>query len=289
MPFHTTEQEIAEMVEDILGTNLITGVNIPRGKKTSRPFGYLFIDFKDPDVAQDFVDEVDGMIFEDRVLNGNIKDRNTPPSQASLEKKMFVLDRSIYLNNLDYSLNEEEIYNMCEDILGYDLVNRIKIAYDKRTGRLASVTWNLGIQRRLKGALIELDGLEVLDRPMQVTRLTMPSKAKETIEERNERKEAEREAQRKERYDKINKDDTKFYSPSTMLGKGEDGANEKEGVYNGEDIHNQKNKSMKDIFADVMMDLPVEENESGMIESTEEVADVEEFDLFITNGDPLRG
>ena len=38
-----------------------------------------------------------------------------------------------------------------------------------------------------------------------------------------------------------------------------------------------------------MMDLPVEENESGMIESTEEVADVEEFDLFITNGDPLRG
>ena len=135
VPFHTTEKEIEEMVEDLLGNELITAVNIPRGAKSGRPFGFLFIDFKDPDVALDFVDIADGLLFEDRILNSNIKDSKTPPSEASIRKKKFALERSIYLNNLDYTLDEEEIYNMCEDLLGYDLVERIKIAYDKRTGR----------------------------------------------------------------------------------------------------------------------------------------------------------
>ena len=288
VPFHTTEQEIVEMVEDILGSNLITSVNIPRGKKTNRPFGYLFIDFKDPDVAQDFVDEVDGMIFEDRMLNGNIKDNTTPPSQASLDRKMFVLDRSVYLNNLDYSLNEEEIYNMCEDILGYDLVDRIKLAYDKRTGRPRGFGHvEFRDPETVERALVELDGLEVLDRPLEVTRLTMPGKASETIEERDARRAAEREAQQKEKYEKINRDDSEFYGSSDEEG-GTPGGRGEGGDGDEDDVHNQEKESMEDIFADVMMDLPVEGEEDNAEESAGEVAE-EELELSFASGDPLRG
>ena len=63
VPFHTTEKEIEDMVEELLGSDLISTVNIPRGAKSGRPFGYIFVDFKDPDVAQDFVDQADGLLF----------------------------------------------------------------------------------------------------------------------------------------------------------------------------------------------------------------------------------
>ena len=233
------------------------------------------------------MDEVDGMIFEDRMLNGNIKDSTTPPSQASMDKKMFVLDRSVYLNNLDYSLNEEEIYNMCEDILGYDLVDRIKIAYDKRTGRPRGFGHvEFKDPDTVERALAELNGLEVLDRPMQVTRLTMPGKAEETVDERDERRKAEREAQKKEKYDKINKDDTSFYGGGSDL-KDEDKGGEEE----DDDVHSQKKESMEDIFADMMKDLPVEgaiQEEEKEVKVEEEVEELE-FSFASTGGDPLQG
>jgi RNA recognition motif-containing protein len=241
VPFHTQEQEIEEMVEDLLGEGLISAVNIPRGAKSGRPFGYLFVDFKDPDVAQDFVDVADGLQFEDRVLNSNVKDDKTPPSEASILKKRFVLERSVYLNNLDYTLNEEEVYNMCEDLLGYDLVDRIKIAYDKRTGRPRGFGHiEFKDPATVERALEKLNGLEVLDRVMAVTRLTNPMKATETVEERDKRREEERQQRHNERYRDIKRDDSKFYDGNDGDGDG------------GDDDRDYKKESMADIFADVM-------------------------------------
>ena len=256
VPFHTTEAEIEDMVEDLLGSDLVTSVNIPRGAKSGRPFGYLFVDFKDPDVAQDFVDVADGLLFEDRVLNSNVKDSKTPPSEASIRKKQFALERSVYLNNLDYTLDEEEIYNMCEDLLGYDLVERIKIAYDKKTGRPRGFGHvEFKDPATVEKALQELDGLEVLDRAMIVTRLTIPGKAVDK-EETAAQAEQERSEKRAEVYDRINKDDSDFYSSGSGGGSDED----------LESKHDKK-ESMEDIFSDVMKDMH--------LPSTDDVADEE--------------
>lgn len=246
VPFHTTEKEIEEMVEDLLGNELITAVNIPRGAKSGRPFGYLFIDFKDPDVALDFVDVADGLLFEDRILNSNIKDSKTPPSEASIRKKKFALERSIYLNNLDYTLDEEEIYNMCEDLLGYDLVERIKIAYDKRTGRPRGFGHvEFKSPETVERALEELDGLEVLDRTLIVSRLTMPGKAidkdRKALQE-DEVKRNERDA----KYKRINNNDSDFYRAGGGAG-GDMQEPEPELV----------KERMEDIFSEMMKDIDV--------------------------------
>lgn len=260
VPFHTKEAEIEEMVEDLLAEDLISTVNIPRGAKSGRPFGYLFVDFKDPDVAQDFVDAADGLLFEDRVLNSNIKDSKTPPSEASIRKKQFALERSVYLNNLDYTLDEEEIYNMCEDLLGYDLVERIKIAYDKKTGRPRGFGHvEFKDPATVEKALQELDGLEVLDRAMIVTRLTMPGKAVEKEEKEDER-EREISQKRSEVYDRINKDDSDFYGSSSSS----DGNDEEL-----ESKHDKK-ESMEDIFSDVMKDMDLSHSVDDDAEEEEE-------------------
>ncbi len=228
-------------------------------------------------MAQDFVDQADGLLFEDRILNSNIKDSKTPPSEASIRKKQFALERSVYLNNLDYTLDEEEIYNMCEDLLGYDLVERIRVAYDKKTGRPRGFGHvEFKSPETVEKALEELNGLEVLDRAMIVSRLTMPGKAVDKEEKASEEEE-ERQKKQDEKYDSINKDDSDFYSGSRD--GGDDTA-----AHNS--MHDDVKESMEDIFSEMMKDVAVPDLQDSEVDdddddrgAEQEAEVVEEFPL----------
>jgi len=142
LPFDVTEKDIGDMLDEFLGPNTFTAIKIAKGKKTNRPLGFLFVHFKDASTAASCVQMTNQMNFMGRTLNSNIKEvegavasgAGAAYAAAALGKKKkvpLVQANTVYLSNLDYTLTEEEIFNMCEDLVGQGMVNQVRIPLDK--------------------------------------------------------------------------------------------------------------------------------------------------------------
>lgn len=182
LPFDASiEGDVSEMIRKEIGLEFVH-MNVPKGKKSKRPFGFMFVDFKDPDSAMQCVEFVDGLQYGDRVLNSNIKynDENSPIPKT---KDPFDEDKSIRIVNLDYTLSEEEIFSMCEDIVGHGKTRRVKLPLDKETGRTRGFGYVEFMDPSIvMDAISNLNGLEVLDRELKVSRLIMKARKTEIID-----------------------------------------------------------------------------------------------------------
>lgn len=178
LPFSSTELEIETIIKENMGENLVKNIQLIRGEKTKRPLGYAFIHFHEHHIALQGVEFFNGLMYGDRTLNSNMKDPDEAAKSSALKKKK-QKDRkyhlSIYLSNLDYSLTEQELINMCDDILGPDLVDYVNIPLDIRS---KSPKGYAQIQFKtmdaVEKALVEFNGLDVFNRLLKCDRLKPP-------------------------------------------------------------------------------------------------------------------
>ena len=187
LPFTVTESEVRDIIGDHIGDDLIREIKIASGQKTKRPLGFLFADFYDIEAAVKAVQLFDGYNLHGRILNSNLKyvddskliktatKGNEKVKTASLNSMKS--SNTIYLSNLDYSLDEEEIYNMCDDLVGNGLVHEVRIPLDKETGSpkgFAYIEFKHGGSVPL--AIKELSEVEVYGRILKVERMKAPKK-----------------------------------------------------------------------------------------------------------------
>lgn len=172
LPFSIQEDDLKNLSDDLIGLNIIRSILIPRGKKSNRGLGYAFIDYTSPDAAEKAVQIFDGLIYDERPLNSNIKDEN----EISQKKKSRIESNSIYLNNLDVTLTEEELINMCDDILGPGKVVSVERPVDKATGIRRRFAFIEFVDRAtVDRAITEFNNLEVLDRLLSCSEMKRPS------------------------------------------------------------------------------------------------------------------
>jgi len=187
LPFEITERDVTKLLQMVqIGESKYRKINIAQGKKTKRPLGWLLIEFKDAETARMCVEATNGIDFMGRVLNVNIKD---PP----LEARQPIRDHMVYLSNLDYSLTEIEIYNMCEDLVGPGLVLGVKIPLDKSRDvprGYAHIEFKDASSVQL--AITQLTGVEVFGRLLKAEKLGVPASRKVKLGEDEEAQEQER-------------------------------------------------------------------------------------------------
>ena len=187
LPFTVTETAIQHIVSSRLGEGKVREIKIAKGKKTKRPLGFLFVDFVDFESASAAVNIFDGYDLEGRVLNANLKypdDTSLIKATKSSSDKIkaaplssLSLTKTIYLSNLDYSLAEEEIYNMCDDLVGIGLVKEVRIPLDIETGSSRGFAYiEFKKAASVDIAIKELSDLEVYGRLLKAERMTMPKK-----------------------------------------------------------------------------------------------------------------
>ena len=109
----------------------------------------------------------------------------------------------------------------------------------------ASATWSSKALETVERALEELDGLEVLDRTLIVSRLTMPGKAIDKDRKASQEDEVKRN-ERDAKYKRINNNDSDFY----RAGGGAGGDIQ-------EPEPEQVKERMEDIFSEMMKDIDV--------------------------------
>jgi RNA recognition motif-containing protein len=187
LPFSVTEAIIRDIVQSEIGEGKISEIKIAAGKKTKRPLGFLFIDFVDLESAIAAVSLFDGYNLEGRVLNSNLKIPDDvsliKASPLNIEKMKslplspYKASKTIYLSNLDYSLDEEEISNMCDDLVGFGLVSDVRIPADKETGSSRGFAYiEFKLAATVEIAIKELSDVEVYGRLLKVERMSMPKK-----------------------------------------------------------------------------------------------------------------
>lgn len=187
LPFTITESIVTEIIVKSIGPGVIKEINIARGKKTKRPLGFLFVDFVNAKTAAKAAEILDGYDLDGRILNCNLK----YPEDTALIKTTTGLDEkvktapltslktmnTIYLSNMDYSLGEEEIFNMCDDLVGVGLVAEVRIPLDKETGSPRGFAYiEFKDYASVELAIAGLSDVEVYGRLLKVDRMTMPTK-----------------------------------------------------------------------------------------------------------------
>ena len=187
LPFTITEDFIAQLVESKMGKNLVLNINIIRGSKSKRPMGILFIDFVDPTTAARAVEMFDGYDLDGRILNSNLKYPEDSAAKSKTDKKAqppLRIPNTIYLSNLDYALSEEELYNMCDDLVGVGLVKEIRIPKDKVTGSPRGFAYiEFKSSTDVDIAIDELTNVEVYGRLLRAERMVPPPKKDKVLSE----------------------------------------------------------------------------------------------------------
>ena len=172
LPFTITEADVEYLLKTTLGSTRHTAIRIARGQKTKRPLGFLFVDFKDAESAEKCVAITNGMDVWGRTLNSNIKE-----PEGAKAKREPIRDHIVYLSNLDYSLTEVEILNMCEDLVGPGLALEVKIPLDKnRDVPRGFAHIEFKDAAAVAAAIASLNGVEVFSRQLKAERLVAPPK-----------------------------------------------------------------------------------------------------------------
>ena len=187
LPFTVTESQIRDIIALRIGDGKVKEVKIATGQKTKRPRGFLFVDLVDFQTAAAAVHLFDGYNMDGRILNSNLKyadDVSLIRTATQMVEKTKVVplrptlySRTIYLSNLDYSLEIEEIYNMCDDLVGMGLVSDVRIPVDKETGSSRGFAYiEFKKSSSVDTAIRELSEVEVYGRILKVERMSKPKK-----------------------------------------------------------------------------------------------------------------
>lgn len=188
LPFTITESIVTEIIVKNIGPGVIKEIKIAKGKKSKRPLGFLFVDFVNPKTAVRAAGILDGYDLDGRILNCNLKypddevliKATTSSSEEKVKAAPLTSLKSantIYLSNMDYTLGEEEIYNMCDDLVGVGLVSEIRIPLDKETGSPRGFAYiEFKENSSVDLAIRELSEVEVYGRVLKAERMSMPTK-----------------------------------------------------------------------------------------------------------------
>jgi len=159
LPFNLGEKDLEKLVNEKVGNNLLVSVSLPRGKKSKNGLGYGFVNFKDTLTAQLAAQRLDGIEEYGRVLKSSVTDAKVRVVKPRVDAN------TVYLYNLEWSLTDLEIKNMCDDIVGEGLVVSIETPADNNTGMKRGFSYVEFIDdASAKKAINDLTGLEVLGR-----------------------------------------------------------------------------------------------------------------------------
>jgi RNA recognition motif-containing protein len=163
LPFTSTTEDLLDLVAQCVDENIkVVNVQIARGKKSKAHRGFAFIDFEDHETAVFVADSLDGVLYEDRVLNCNVKSENNAPV---MKKRKPIVENSIFLANLPSTFDEVIVGEMCEDILGGQMVRGITMPLDRITKKRRGIAIiEFYDSENAQRAVKEFDGLSVLDR-----------------------------------------------------------------------------------------------------------------------------
>lgn len=148
MPFELSEEQLSSLVSERLGSSF-KSIKIAKDRASGKSRGFGYVDFDAKESAEAAVSKLVGLSMNGRdfkvdlsLPRGERPARTNSGAQESgasggavRRSPVTPSENSVFIGNLDFSVGEEEVMAMCNDILGGGLATRVRIASDRATGK----------------------------------------------------------------------------------------------------------------------------------------------------------
>lgn len=195
LDFAVQDEQLIEMCNDLVGADSVNRVRLATDRDTGRPRGFGHIDFKSEELAKKAISVLNGVTLQGRELRVDLAQRregaaagttpfgarsfgdseSRPPRREKFQAssgprdQAFPPKNSVFIGNLAWDMTQEMAEEMLSDVLGPDSYSRVRLATDRETGRPRGFGHiDFKDAATAERAITELNGLEVLGRPLRV-------------------------------------------------------------------------------------------------------------------------
>jgi nucleolin len=135
LPLDIDENALNSFVADKVGATL-KSIIIAKDKRTGKSRGFGFLNFSSKDEVDAAVSALAGLKIDGKDIKVDV---NSPPGDRSkLPGKTVNTEHSMYIGNLDFSVTDSQILEMCNDLLGDGIAKKVRLLTDRDTGCLVS-------------------------------------------------------------------------------------------------------------------------------------------------------
>jgi RNA recognition motif-containing protein len=169
IPFTVEEDQLVALVDEKAGTDY-SSIRLVIDKKSGRSRGFAYVNYEEKTAAEASVEALSGLALDGRDVRvelsvpGVKRERPARGSRGGDE-------RSIFIGNLDFNVEEDDLRNICEEALGEGMVKTVRLAKDRATGRPRGFGHVVFASEETVGLAIEaLNNVDLMGRPIRVDR-----------------------------------------------------------------------------------------------------------------------
>jgi RNA recognition motif-containing protein len=129
LPFDIEEEQLTSLVSEKAGSSFAS-LRLARDRRTGRSRGFGYIDYEDKAEAEAAIGKLVGLELGGRELKIDFSEPRPERPRSDRPPQ----DNSVFIGNLDFSVGEDQILEMCNDILGDGVASRVRLATDRETG-----------------------------------------------------------------------------------------------------------------------------------------------------------
>mmetsp|Transcript_19008 Transcript_19008/g.31815 ORF Transcript_19008/g.31815 Transcript_19008/m.31815 type:complete len:361 (+) Transcript_19008:47-1129(+) len=164
IPFDVEEDQLSALVDEKAG-NSYKSLRLARDRRTGRSRGFGYLDFEDKSTAELTISALSGSEIDGRELKVDMSEPRPVRPRGDRPPQ----ENSIFIGNLDFSIAEEQVLEMCNDILGEGVTTRVRLATDRDTGRPRGFGHiDFTSPEEATRAVAELSGVSLMGRDLRV-------------------------------------------------------------------------------------------------------------------------
>lgn len=173
LAYTVTPDELQTFVAQFVDPANIKNVRMALDKETGKCRGFGHVEFNSKESCDAAIAALNGQELAGRSVRVNAADsKEEQDKAASLARSTGLRSpNTLYLGNLAWSVDEDLIKEMLSDLIGANSFKTVRLARDKQTNRTRGFAHVEFVdQATLEKAVTELNGLEVMNRPLQAAK-----------------------------------------------------------------------------------------------------------------------
>lgn len=133
LPFSLDESSLRSMLDERLSdVSPYKSLRLQTDKVTGKSRGFGYIHFGDKDAAEQALNALNGFQVDGRDVKVDMSEPRVDKPRAMIRTPT---ENSVFIGNLGFSVSEQSILNLCNDVLGEGLAQKVRLVSDRETGR----------------------------------------------------------------------------------------------------------------------------------------------------------
>lgn len=125
LPFAVDEEELTSSIKERI--DYFKTVYIPKDRESGRSRGFGYVHFDDQSKAETAAEALTGLEIEGRILKVDV-------AQPREQRKRTPQENCAFIGNLDYEVTEDQVMEMCNDLLGEGVAQKVRLLINRETG-----------------------------------------------------------------------------------------------------------------------------------------------------------